>query len=705
MQLNFKFLTLKNFISVGAVTQAVDLSVNGLTLILGHDIDEEGVVTRNGAGKSTMLQGICYALYGEGIATTPRIKVDNLVNDVNGKNMLVSLDFEIGEKRYRIERGRKPGVLKFFVNDAELKKTGGDDAKGTTADLQEDIDTIVGMDHTMFCHLVALNTLTVPFLKSPAAAQREIMEKLMGVTQMSERAKILTKKISTTKDEIKLLEAKVIATLESNKRIEMSIATSKQKVVDWDRKHDASVREIETAISSLSSIDVDAELAKLVDIETYDTNRREIEAAIALKTRELELLERERQTVVREAEALARDLDRLKVEANRDDPQGIMPRLREHREGIEFKIKSHDRLVTSLDQRLAANALAIENANGSTCSACGQDLDGTDHLDRILTNLQNERTKIETEIATAKVTGDDLIAKLAEASQALDDMKITLETEKAARLAAYEAKVAQASLTPSRDTSEINAALIVLSDELTDLSNGLKAIGARPVSRYRTQKELYAIKQDREALATEATRLALEVNPHTDQIDMFSAAIVVIDPLPLEEAQNLLKHQDYLLKLLTKPDSFIRQKIVSQNLHNLNQRLQHYCEAFKFKFRVEINSEMSVDICTMQGRDRDFSQMSRGEGNRLVLAMSLAFRDLWESLNHSMNLLFVDELLDSGMDQTGAEAALQVLKSLGRDRAKNVFLISHKEELRGRIDRTLLVSKEDGFSRFDFDQF
>jgi DNA repair exonuclease SbcCD ATPase subunit len=87
--------------------------------------------------------------------------------------------------------------------------------------------------------------------------------------------------------------------------------------------------------------------------------------------------------------------------------------------------------------------------------------------------------------------------------------------------------------------------------------------------------------------------------------------------------------------------------------------------------------------------------------NRVILATSWAFRDVWESLNHGLNLLAVDELIDNGTDSAGAEAALQVLKAMARDRKKNIFLISHRDELVGRIDRTLTVKKENGFSTLE----
>jgi DNA repair exonuclease SbcCD ATPase subunit len=105
-------------------------------------------------------------------------------------------------------------------------------------------------------------------------------------------------------------------------------------------------------------------------------------------------------------------------------------------------------------------------------------------------------------------------------------------------------------------------------------------------------------------------------------------------------------------------------------------------------------------LITQLGQDLDFDNLSRGERNRLILALSFAFRDVWENLYQHINLLFVDELIDSGMDSAGVEAGLAVLKKMGRERNKNIYLISHKDELVGRVNNVLRVIKENGFTSY-----
>ena len=113
-------------------------------------------------------------------------------------------------------------------------------------------------------------------------------------------------------------------------------------------------------------------------------------------------------------------------------------------------------------------------------------------------------------------------------------------------------------------------------------------------------------------------------------------------------------------------------------------------------------NDLTVEIQEL-GRDLDFDNLSRGERNRLILGLSWAFRDIYESLNHPMNLMCVDELIDSGMDSTGVENALAILKKMNREQGKNILLISHKEELVGRVNNVLTVVKEGGFTAYNTD--
>jgi DNA repair exonuclease SbcCD ATPase subunit len=194
-----------------------------------------------------------------------------------------------------------------------------------------------------------------------------------------------------------------------------------------------------------------------------------------------------------------------------------------------------------------------------------------------------------------------------------------------------------------------------------------------------------------------------EINPYNEQIEeLKNSALQVINWGPINELTRLKEHQEFLLKLLTNKDSFIRKKIIDQNLNFLNKRLGYYIDKLGLPHTVVFQNDLTV-LITQLGQDLDFDNLSRGERNRLILSLSFAFRDVWESLYQHINLLFVDELIDAGMDAAGVEAGLAVLKKMGRERNKNIYLISHKDELVGRVNNVLRVIKENGFTSYSND--
>jgi DNA repair exonuclease SbcCD ATPase subunit len=196
---------------------------------------------------------------------------------------------------------------------------------------------------------------------------------------------------------------------------------------------------------------------------------------------------------------------------------------------------------------------------------------------------------------------------------------------------------------------------------------------------------------------------AAEVDPYGEQIsDMQGQALQTVDYDVLNELTRLQDHQDFLLKLLTSKDSFIRKKIIEQNLSYLNARLTHYLDRVGLPHTVVFQNDLSVSIEEL-GRELDFDNLSRGERNRLILSMSWAFRDVFESLYQPINLLFIDEMIDNGLDTQGVENALALLKHMSRERNKSIWLVSHRDELAGRVENILKVIKENGFTSYSTD--
>jgi DNA repair exonuclease SbcCD ATPase subunit len=167
----------------------------------------------------------------------------------------------------------------------------------------------------------------------------------------------------------------------------------------------------------------------------------------------------------------------------------------------------------------------------------------------------------------------------------------------------------------------------------------------------------------------------------------------------MNDVTKLKEHQEFLLKLLTNKDSYIRKRIIDQNLTYLNSRLSHYLDKIGMPHTVVFQNDLTVQIEEL-GRELNFGNLSRGESTRVILSLSLAFRDVYESLYFPINLLMIDELVDVGLDSSGAESALSILKRLSRDTNKSIWLISHREEFSSRVNRIFKVIKENGFTEW-----
>ena len=570
--------------SVGNATQGIDFDRNDLTLVLGENLDLGGDGSRNGTGKTTIINALSYALYGNALSN---IRKDNLVNKTNGKGMLVSLDFFANNTEYRIERGRKPNVLKFYVNNEAQAAT--DEAQGENRETQEAIERILGMTHDMFKHVLALNTYTEPFLSLKANDQRAIIEQLLGITMLSERAERIKELNRETKEGITQEEFRIRAVQEANKRIEEQIESLRKRQRMWGNKQGEDVAKLESAISSLEHIDIEAELAAHKALTEYNNLVKERADVQKTLTRARLDLDRERRT----ADKIAAELAKL----------------------IEHK-----------------------------CHACGQDLHDDNH-EAVVAAKRDELAAASTEVDLA------------------------------------------------------STAIVELENELEDIGE----VGVQPKVFYDTLEDALNHRNSLEALRKELASRSAETDTYGEQItDMQNQALQEVTYDTMNEMTRLQDHQDFLLKLLTSKDSFIRKKIIEQNLSYLNARLTHYLDRIGLPHTVVFQNDLTVSIEEL-GRELDFDNLSRGERNRLILSMSWAFRDVFESLYQPINVLFIDEMIDSGLDTQGVENSLALLKQMSRERHKSIWLVSHRDELAGRVENILRVVKENGFTSYNTD--
>jgi DNA repair exonuclease SbcCD ATPase subunit len=501
--------------------------------------------------------------------------------------MLVTLHFEKNNVDYRIERGRSPNVLKFYVDEQEQEMT--DESQGDSRKTQESINNLLDMSHDMFKHIVALNTYTEPFLSMRQNDQRAIIEQLLGITILSEKADALKEQTKQTKDAVTEETLKINAIQSANEKIQTTVDSLGRTQRAWLSKKDQDCAKLQLGITELEKLDIDTELEAHEKLSNWTQHNN---AIMALK-KELSTLE----------PALVRA----------------------------------DRAV----EKVVKDIAELEDA---TCYTCGQEL----HVDK------------KAEIADRK------------------DKELTDATT-------YH--------------QEIDAKVIDVTKSLDDIGD----INGRPTTFYESAKEAYDHRQNVDSLKQALANKQDDVDPYQTQIDeLNNTAMQEIDWSSVNTLTDYKEHQEFLLKLLTNKDSFIRKKIIDQNLAYLNNRLTYYLDKLGLPHQVVFQNDLAVEI-TQLGQDLDFDNLSRGERNRLILGMSFAFRDVWESLYQKINLLFIDELIDSGMDTAGVENSLSVLKKMGREGDKNVYLISHKDELVGRVNHVMKVVKENGFTSYEND--
>lgn len=582
--IQIKNLTVKNFMSVGNATQGINFDRRDLTLVLGENLDLGGDGSRNGTGKTTIINALSYALYGTALSN---IRKDNLVNKTNGKNMLVSLDFTVGTTDYKIERGRKPNLLKFYVNNKETEAA--DNAQGDSRETQDEIEKILGLSHDMFKHIMALNTYTEPFLSLKANEQRTIIEQLLGITMLSERADKIKDLNRSTKDDITREEFRIRAVQDANKRIQEQIEALKRRQTLWITKNEEDLEKLAAALASLQEIDINTEIQAHKDFAAWEQKRKDIND-------------------------FSGAISRGKLDLARDE-----------------------KTIAKLEKE-------ISTLKSHTCHTCGQEFHDNKH------------------------------------EQVLAGKQIEMDETRASR---QEYADGLASLQTAHDS--------------------LGVLGKPPKMFYDTEEQAIQHRANVSSLELQIKSKSEEVDPYDEQInEMQTQAVEEVTYDSLNDLTKLQEHQEFLLKLLTSKDSFIRKKIIEQNLSYLNARLTHYLDRIGLPHTVVFQNDLSVSIEEL-GRDLDFDNLSRGERNRLILSMSWAFRDVFESLYTPINVLFIDEMIDNGLDTQGVESALALLKQMSRERHKSIWLVSHRDELAGRVENILKVVKENGFTSYNTD--
>jgi len=216
--------------------------------------------------------------------------------------------------------------------------------------------------------------------------------------------------------------------------------------------------------------------------------------------------------------------------------------------------------------------------------------------------------------------------------------------------------------------------------------------------------ELMKIKSNSDHYQKRVVELKNANNPFIEPLqELQDVKLEPIDMKPVNQLQEKLAHQKFLLKLLTKKDSFVRKVLLEKNIPFLNQRLTHYLGELGLPHNVEFTHEMTASI-SMFGRPLDFGNLSNGQRARVNLALSFAFGDVLQSMHEQVNICMLDEVLDVGLDAVGVHSAARMLKHKARDEHLSIYIISHRDELDSAFDHRMTVQMSKGFSYIRFDE-
>ena len=572
-------VSFRNFMSYGNDWTTVDLTTQGATLIVGQDLDNTTAgVGANGVGKTTIFNAIVYALYDKPISD---ITKDNLVNNINNKQMEVILDY-IGKDgiTYRIHRMRK---MKAGAagNDVVFYKEGVNITPDSLGATNIAIEATIGFPYELFVQIIVFTASNQPFLKLKTDQQKAFIEELFGLTIITKKAESLKKTISGTESSIKLIQVKIDALSDERERHATQIENAKKRVISWDATNKANIIELNEKLQRIGSVDIN---------EQHDIHTQIIDIRKRIK-------EQNREEVVL------------------------------------------NKAVTTFRQKIVALNDEINHLRDSTCPYCKQQF-------------------------------TDTAAKIDECFKARDELQIELAAT-------------------TDDVAVVVSATEDLHNEIAELQSKLTVNDI---------DELLELRDQSSTIVAKINELTSAVNPYEEVLqELVDMKFTDIDYSDINAKTVELEHQKFLLKLLTKKDSFVRKMLVNRGLPMLNANLKQYLTAMNLPHSVEFTREMTATISRF-GRSLQFGNLSQGQASRVNFALAMAFRDVLQSSLTPINVCMFDEVLDHGLDAIGVVAAANVLKLKAMKDNTCMFIISHKDEVSTIFEQRLVVQMKNGFS-------
>lgn len=637
-------LTIKNFMAVGAI-EALPLDDRGLILIQGENLDDSSQDS-NGAGKSTIAEALCWALYGK---TARGETGDAVVNDVAKKGTEVSIKLldETGAV-YRVSRYRKHKTYKNMLR-LELQEGEGwkDLTKGNDKLTQELIDKAIGCTHEVFSSAIYAGQEAMPDLPGMTDKQLKVLvEEAAGINELQQAHEIAKQELAGAKLKVQELTTGI------NNAI-ANIASAKARIADAEARFTQAEDERADSIRALSRQLATAE-------KSYDPKL-------------VERIEERLQKLAREAEEI-----NTKIAGTDDERKKQAQLQKEERELAIAAVQAESQYDAALKQAREAKREydCVDHKVGTACHACGHVIGEEDLADSKAAAhsaaLKTAQAAKQLKEAAARareraVSASDALKAFSAAMTDVSELMSSLRTVDAAR-----AKLEGALRTQQQFAQQIDQ----LKKEITRVANETNPYDA---IRKKAQEDL-------DALQSQLDHLEAERTTAMQRQELCEEAVRVFGP------------------------AGVRAHILDTVTPYLNSRTAHYLSALtdgnisavwstvSTTAKGELREKFVIDVASSTGA-KSFRGLSGGEKRKVRLACAMGLQDLVSSRASKPIKLFVADEIDHALDQAGLERLMTILEEKANDKG-TVLVISHSD-LRDWIKNSITVVKKDGQSSLE----
>jgi DNA repair exonuclease SbcCD ATPase subunit len=660
-----------------------------------HEFYANGFVSHN----SSLMSSIHYALFGKAIGNSTNL--GNLVNNINGKNMCVKLSFSKDDVNYQIIRGRSPNILKLLREGEDIIS---DDSQGDSRETQKEIERIIGFSDDLYNQLFNLSCKVPLFLSQTTANQKAILEQILGVDMISKKIILLKELIKDTKNAYNNEVFKYNTIKTQNENLETTITRQlsdlEAQKKSWKEGLEKSINDTKLALDQLSKIDVVKDLENFKLLDAYKQAEKENadnKALLESYTKEIDALQKQLDEASKQYSQLT-SIDYAKEQAKFESNEAIKQKeIAYNQEKMIWENKKTqkanlDRQFKTISDSIAKKEKELASVQENLCPTCGQ----------VLNAETAEAHKKEINEAIAEFKADlhkvdmELLVIIDEISNFQEQ---TFTYENTLFKSANDLANAMVACNSLQETVKN------LGEKISDLnakknSIVIKDLGERPTTVYQTIEQVMEHQSNVKMLESYLVKYqeTLLTNPFEAQersIQELKNTLTVLDDTAVKAVENELLHQETLLKLLNSPSSFIRKTILDKSLEYLNSRIAVYLEKLGSMHAITFKNDMSIKISRM---GIEYGYISSGEEGRVNIALTFAFRDVWESLNNcDVNVWFFDEVIDRlGLDEAGVKLFVSLINSKTN---KNVLMVTHNSNLLAQATNVLTLVKENNFTK------